>query len=118
MKIRSTLFAAALSALLIVPALAILHARFRFAHRTAISLNPFDWLRALRMRSSAAASPMRRFSSAWSDERFNSGGQIPDRFIEHGSREDCLAAAGLDLASVESAIVRWWQGMKRFAVGG
>ena len=43
---------------------------------------------------------------------------IPDRFIEHGSREDCLAAAGLDLASLESAIVRWWQGMKRFAVGG
>ena len=26
---------------------------------------------------------------------------IPDRFIEHGSREDCLAAAGLDRASVE-----------------
>jgi 1-deoxy-D-xylulose-5-phosphate synthase len=33
---------------------------------------------------------------------------IPDRFIEHGSREDCLAAAGLDAASVESAISRWW----------
>lgn len=43
---------------------------------------------------------------------------IPDRFMEHGSREDCLAAAGLDLASLESAITRWWQGEKRVAVGG
>nr|WP_241520750.1 1-deoxy-D-xylulose-5-phosphate synthase [Steroidobacter cummioxidans] len=43
---------------------------------------------------------------------------IPDRFMEHGSREDCLAAAGLDLASLESAIARWWQGEKRLAVGG
>jgi 1-deoxy-D-xylulose-5-phosphate synthase len=42
---------------------------------------------------------------------------IPDRFMEHGSREDCLAAAGLDLASLESAITRWWQGEKRLAVG-
>jgi 1-deoxy-D-xylulose-5-phosphate synthase len=33
---------------------------------------------------------------------------IPDRFIEHGSREDCLAAAGLDALSVETAITRWW----------
>jgi 1-deoxy-D-xylulose-5-phosphate synthase len=33
---------------------------------------------------------------------------IPDRFIEHGSREDCLAAAGLDLASLSGAIERWW----------
>jgi len=43
---------------------------------------------------------------------------IPDRFIEHGSREDCLAAAGLDRASVESAIARWWQAGQRLAVGG
>jgi 1-deoxy-D-xylulose-5-phosphate synthase len=42
---------------------------------------------------------------------------IPDRFIEHGSREDCLAAAGLDFASVDAAITRWWQGEKRLAVG-
>ena len=42
---------------------------------------------------------------------------IPDRFMEHGTREDCLAAAGLDLASVETAITRWWQGEKRLAVG-
>jgi 1-deoxy-D-xylulose-5-phosphate synthase len=33
---------------------------------------------------------------------------IPDRFVEHGSREDCLAAAGLDVASIELAITRWW----------
>ena len=33
---------------------------------------------------------------------------IPDRFIEHGSREDCLAAAGLDFASVSGAVERWW----------
>jgi len=33
---------------------------------------------------------------------------IPDRFIEHGSREDCLVAAGLDPASIELAITRWW----------
>jgi len=34
---------------------------------------------------------------------------IPDRFIEHGSRNDCLAMAGLDSASVELAISRWWK---------
>ncbi|HEU4623146.1 MAG TPA: 1-deoxy-D-xylulose-5-phosphate synthase [Steroidobacteraceae bacterium] len=33
---------------------------------------------------------------------------IPDRFVEHGSREECLAAAGLDLASVAGAVERWW----------
>jgi 1-deoxy-D-xylulose-5-phosphate synthase len=33
---------------------------------------------------------------------------IPDRFVEHGSREDCLAAAGLDLASVAGAVEKWW----------
>jgi 1-deoxy-D-xylulose-5-phosphate synthase len=33
---------------------------------------------------------------------------IPDRFIEHGSREECLQAAGLDAASVAGAIERWW----------
>jgi len=32
---------------------------------------------------------------------------IPDRFIEHGSRDDCLAAAELDLASLESAVRRF-----------
>jgi 1-deoxy-D-xylulose-5-phosphate synthase len=33
---------------------------------------------------------------------------IPDRFIEHGSREDCLEAAGLDLAGITLAIEPWW----------
>jgi 1-deoxy-D-xylulose-5-phosphate synthase len=33
---------------------------------------------------------------------------IPDRFIEHGSREENLADAGLDLASLRGAIVRFW----------
>ena len=33
---------------------------------------------------------------------------IPDRFVEHGSREDCLEAAGLDLASLAGAVERWW----------
>jgi 1-deoxy-D-xylulose-5-phosphate synthase len=33
---------------------------------------------------------------------------IPDRFIEHGSRDDCLAAAGLDFASVSGSVERWW----------
>jgi 1-deoxy-D-xylulose-5-phosphate synthase len=32
---------------------------------------------------------------------------IPDRIVEHGSRDDCLAAAGLDLAGLSAAIERW-----------
>jgi 1-deoxy-D-xylulose-5-phosphate synthase len=34
---------------------------------------------------------------------------IPDRFVEHGSREDCLAMAGLDVPSLAAAIERFWQ---------
>jgi 1-deoxy-D-xylulose-5-phosphate synthase len=34
---------------------------------------------------------------------------IPDRFIEHGSREDCLVSAGLDRASLEQRVLQWWQ---------
>jgi 1-deoxy-D-xylulose-5-phosphate synthase len=34
---------------------------------------------------------------------------IPDQFIEHGSRENCLAEAGLDLPGLESAVRRWWE---------
>ncbi len=34
---------------------------------------------------------------------------IPDRYIEHGSREECLAAAELDLGSLESAVRRFWE---------
>jgi 1-deoxy-D-xylulose-5-phosphate synthase len=33
---------------------------------------------------------------------------IPDRLIEHGSRDTCLAAAGLDLAGISSAVDHWW----------
>jgi 1-deoxy-D-xylulose-5-phosphate synthase len=33
---------------------------------------------------------------------------IPDRFIEHGSRDSCLVAAGLDLAGLTSSVERWW----------
>jgi len=32
---------------------------------------------------------------------------IPDRFIEHGSRDDCLAAAGLDPTGIATAIDNW-----------
>jgi 1-deoxy-D-xylulose-5-phosphate synthase len=32
---------------------------------------------------------------------------IPDRFIEHGSREDCLREAGLDVAGIAATIERW-----------
>jgi 1-deoxy-D-xylulose-5-phosphate synthase len=34
---------------------------------------------------------------------------VPDGFVEHGSREDNLAAAGLDGASVRTAIDRFWR---------
>jgi 1-deoxy-D-xylulose-5-phosphate synthase len=37
---------------------------------------------------------------------------IPDRFIEHGSREDCLAMAGLDAASIRQRISQWWHGLQ------
>ncbi|HEU4781325.1 MAG TPA: 1-deoxy-D-xylulose-5-phosphate synthase [Steroidobacteraceae bacterium] len=33
---------------------------------------------------------------------------IPDQFIEHGTREDCLAEAELDYASLSAAVERWW----------
>ena len=33
---------------------------------------------------------------------------IPDRFIEHGSREDCLAMAGLDAAGLERQLACLW----------
>jgi 1-deoxy-D-xylulose-5-phosphate synthase len=34
---------------------------------------------------------------------------IPDRFVEHGSREECLAMAELDQSSLHSAVERWWR---------
>jgi 1-deoxy-D-xylulose-5-phosphate synthase len=33
---------------------------------------------------------------------------IPDRFIEHGTRETCLARAGLDLAGLSTQVETWW----------
>jgi 1-deoxy-D-xylulose-5-phosphate synthase len=33
---------------------------------------------------------------------------IPDRFIEHGSREENLADAGLDLAGLRTSVQRFW----------
>ena len=35
---------------------------------------------------------------------------VPDAFVEHGSREDNLAAAGLDPAALRAAIERFWRG--------
>ena len=32
---------------------------------------------------------------------------IPDRSVEHGSRDECLAAAGLDPLSIAAKIERW-----------
>ncbi len=34
---------------------------------------------------------------------------VPDGFVEHGSREDNLVAAGLDVATIRSAIDRFWR---------
>jgi 1-deoxy-D-xylulose-5-phosphate synthase len=33
---------------------------------------------------------------------------IPDRFIEHGSRDDCLEAAGLHPAGLRKQVSEWW----------
>ena len=42
---------------------------------------------------------------------------IPDRFIEHGSREQCLASAGLDRDSVLQSINSWLGETVRFRAG-
>ena len=36
---------------------------------------------------------------------------IPDRFIEHGTRADCLLSAGLDAASIVAAGNHWWRAL-------
>ena len=41
---------------------------------------------------------------------------IPDRFIEHGSREDCLVAAGLDAAGLFGQVQPWWAGLQRSSI--
>src|SRR6202142_552648 len=33
---------------------------------------------------------------------------IPDKFIEHGTRETCLTRAGVDLAGLSSQVETWW----------
>jgi len=33
---------------------------------------------------------------------------IPDVFIEHGTRDSCLAKAGLDLAGLSANVEKWW----------
>ena len=33
---------------------------------------------------------------------------IPAMFVEHGSRDTCLAAAGLDAAGLSASVDRWW----------
>jgi 1-deoxy-D-xylulose-5-phosphate synthase len=33
---------------------------------------------------------------------------IPDHFIEHGTRDTCLAKAGLDLAGLSTQVEQWW----------
>jgi 1-deoxy-D-xylulose-5-phosphate synthase len=33
---------------------------------------------------------------------------IPDRYIEHGTRDTCLARAGLDLAGLTASVEKWW----------
>jgi 1-deoxy-D-xylulose-5-phosphate synthase len=38
---------------------------------------------------------------------------VPDRFIEHGSREDNLRAAGLDAATLAVAVGGFWRGLAR-----
>jgi 1-deoxy-D-xylulose-5-phosphate synthase len=45
---------------------------------------------------------------------------VPDGFVEHGSREDNLSAAGLDAPSVRTAVERFWrsQGIARAVPGG
>ena len=37
---------------------------------------------------------------------------IPDEFIEHGSRNDCLVAAGLDPGWLARRIEPWWQDLR------
>ncbi|MGC2033625.1 MAG: 1-deoxy-D-xylulose-5-phosphate synthase [Steroidobacteraceae bacterium] len=37
---------------------------------------------------------------------------IPDRPIQHGTRDDCLADAGLDLEALRARIGAWWRPMR------
>jgi len=42
---------------------------------------------------------------------------IPDHYIEHGSREECLAAAGLDAASILDSVRAWQRSPELRTVG-
>lgn len=42
---------------------------------------------------------------------------IPDRFVEHGSRDECLAAAGLDSASLAATLDAWWNRARGLKAG-
>jgi len=37
---------------------------------------------------------------------------LPDEFLGHGSREECLLEAGLDAAAVRGRIEAWWQSLQ------
>jgi 1-deoxy-D-xylulose-5-phosphate synthase len=43
---------------------------------------------------------------------------IPDVFIEHGTRETCLAKAGLDLAGLTNSVETWWSMHSRMRAAG
>jgi 1-deoxy-D-xylulose-5-phosphate synthase len=43
---------------------------------------------------------------------------LPDRYVEHGSRADNLAAAGLDAAGLAAQVEAWWQPARRRAAPG
>ncbi len=38
---------------------------------------------------------------------------IPDRFIEQGTREDCLATASLDFSGLNATIDHWWRAQRQ-----
>jgi 1-deoxy-D-xylulose-5-phosphate synthase len=42
---------------------------------------------------------------------------IPDRFIEHGSRNDCLTMAGLEVPSLTSSIECFFSTLPRLNTG-
>jgi 1-deoxy-D-xylulose-5-phosphate synthase len=41
---------------------------------------------------------------------------IPDQYIEHGTRDTCLARAGLDLAGLNAQVDRWWARQSKTAM--
>ena len=74
----------------------LVHARSRRAHRALVTHRRKRDRRRRRLARSANCWPLRHRAAHCCTLG------IPDRFIEHGSREDCLAPAGLDLASLDA----------------